>query len=187
VVENPGRVRRLTAAIVVNDRLAQMAVKGKAAVWQPRSADEVRTLTALAQAAVGFDPARGDMLTVQDLAFDDNRSVQPVSLLSQSLATVENSPVLVKYIALLAGVMVVLAFGVRPALRRAGTASRQASKGVTKELPAGAEHPALRPSEAVEADPERIRTQEIFEQVTGHLKREPTQSSRLLQSWIHSD
>jgi flagellar M-ring protein FliF len=187
VVENPGRVRRLTAAIVVNDRLAQMAVKGKVAVWQPRSADEVRTLTALAQAAVGFDPARGDMLTVQDLAFDDNRSVQPVSLLSQSLATVENSPVLVKYIALLAGVMVVLAFGVRPALRRAGTASRQASKGVTKELPAGAEHPALRPSEAVEADPERIRTQEIFEQVTGHLKREPTQSSRLLQSWIHSD
>jgi flagellar M-ring protein FliF len=31
------------------------------------------------------------------------------------------------------------------------------------------------------------RAQEIFEQVTGHLKREPAQSSRLLQSWIHSD
>jgi flagellar M-ring protein FliF len=29
--------------------------------------------------------------------------------------------------------------------------------------------------------------QEIFEQVTGHLKREPAQSSRLLQSWIHSE
>jgi flagellar M-ring protein FliF len=55
VVENPGRVRRLTAAIVVNDRLAQPAAKGKAAVWQPRSADELRNLTALAQAAVGFD------------------------------------------------------------------------------------------------------------------------------------
>jgi flagellar M-ring protein FliF len=36
-------------------------------------------------------------------------------------------------------------------------------------------------------DPERLRTQEIFEQVTSHLKREPTQSSRLLQSWIHSE
>jgi flagellar M-ring protein FliF len=36
-------------------------------------------------------------------------------------------------------------------------------------------------------DPERLRVQEIFEQVSGHLKREPTQSSRLLQSWIHSD
>ncbi len=38
VVEGPGRVRRLTAAIVVNDRLAQPASKGKPAVWQPRSA-----------------------------------------------------------------------------------------------------------------------------------------------------
>ena len=74
VVENPGRVRRLTAAIVVNDRLAQPAAKGKPAVWQPRSADELRNLTALAQAAVGFDAARGDMLTVEDLPFDENRA-----------------------------------------------------------------------------------------------------------------
>jgi flagellar M-ring protein FliF len=51
VVENPGRLRRLTAAIVVNDRLAQLATKGKAAVWQPRSSDELRNLTALAQAS----------------------------------------------------------------------------------------------------------------------------------------
>jgi len=58
-MENPGRVRRLTAAIVVNDRMAQLASKGKAAVWQPRSAEELRNLTSLAQAAVGFDTARG--------------------------------------------------------------------------------------------------------------------------------
>jgi flagellar M-ring protein FliF len=48
--------------------------------------------------------------------------------------------------------------------------------------------PALKPPEPfVETDPERLRALEIFEQVTGHLKREPSQSSRLLQSWIHSD
>ena len=192
VLENPGRVRRMTAAIVVNDRLAQLAAQGKAALWQPRSADELRNLTALAQAAVGFDAARGDMLTVEDLAFDENRSQQPASLLGQSLATVESSPVLVKYVALLAGLLVVLAFGVRPALRHAGSAPafRGAGKGTARELPggtAGAAQPALRPPEPAEVDPERIRTQEIFEQVTGHLKREPAQSSRLLQSWIHSD
>src|ERR1019366_5633943 len=113
-VNGPGRVRRLTAAIVVNDRLAQLAAQGKAALWQPRSADELRNLTALAQAAVGFDAARGDMLTVEDLAFDENRSQQPASLLGQSLATVESSPVLVKYVALLAGLLVVQAFGVPP-------------------------------------------------------------------------
>jgi flagellar M-ring protein FliF len=187
VLENPGRVRRLTAAIVVNDRLTQIADKGKAAVWQPRSADELRNLTALAQAAVGYDATRGDMLTVEDLAFDGNRALPPVSLPAQALATAENSPVLVKYAALLLGVMVVLAFGVRPALRHVRVTSGEAAKGGGRELPAGAAQPALRPPEPAEFDPERIRTQEIFEQVTGHLKREPTQSSRLLQSWIHSD
>jgi flagellar M-ring protein FliF len=190
IVENPGRVRRLTAAIVVNDRLAQPAARGKAPQWQARSADEVRNLTALAQAAVGFDASRGDLLTVQDLAFEENRLQQPLSLPGQVLATAESSPVLVKYAALLAGLLVIVAFGVRPAVRRTrpAVAKKDTGKGPAKELPAGAAaQAALKPPEPAEIDPERTRTQEIFEQVTDHLKREPTQSSRLLQSWIHSE
>jgi flagellar M-ring protein FliF len=98
VVEGPGRVRRLTAAIVVNDRLAQPArQREKPAVWQPRSADEVRNLTALAQAAVGFDVARGDMLTVEDLAFDQNRSEQPGSSHREVAEHGGELAVLVKY------------------------------------------------------------------------------------------
>jgi len=189
VLENPGRVRRMTAAIVVNDRLAQAAAAGRAAAWQPRSADELHNLTALAQAAVGYDAARGDVLTVEDLAFDDNRARPPVSALRQTLAAAEDSPVLVKYAALLAGLLVVLAFGVRPALRHARQAPAPKTAGKSKELPAGtpAAQAALKPAEPVQVDAERARAQEIFEEVAGHLKREPTQSSRLLQSWIHSD
>jgi flagellar M-ring protein FliF len=193
IIENPGRIRRLTAAIVVNDRLAQIATRGKAAVWQPRSTEEIHNLTALAQAAVGFDTARGDLVTVQDLAFEDNRTAQPVSLPGQVLATAENSPILVKYAALMAGLIVVLALGVRPALRRArptASANSEENKTAGKELPTGspaAPAQTFKPLEPIELDPERIRAQEIFDQVSGHLKREPTQSSRLLQSWIHSD
>jgi len=180
----------MTAAIVVNDRLLQAAVKGKAAQWQPRSADELRNLTSLAQAAVGFQPSRGDLLQVSDLAFDDNRLQQPLTLPGQILASAESSPVLVKYGALVAGILIVVAFGVRPALRHAHPTSKEAAKGGIKELPGATEATApkiLKPPEPVELDPERIRAQEIFEQVSGHLKREPSQSSRLLQSWIHSD
>jgi flagellar M-ring protein FliF len=190
LMENPGRVRRLTAAIVVNDRLAQMATRGKAPQWQPRSADELRELTALAQAAVGFDQARGDNLTVQDLAFEENRTAQPASLPGQVLATAENSPVLVKYLAVMGGLLVVVAFGVRPALRRARPQPAALANASSKELEAGltaAATSVLKAPEPMEMDPERLRVQEIFEQVSGHLKREPTQSSRLLQSWIHSD
>ncbi|MDR3773508.1 MAG: flagellar basal-body MS-ring/collar protein FliF [Terracidiphilus sp.] len=193
VVENPGRVRRLTAAIVVNDRLTQIATRAKAATWQPRSAQELGNLTALAQAAVGFDAARGDMVTVQDLAFEDNRTLPPASLPGQMLVTAENSPVLVKYAALLIGLLIVLALGVRPALRRARSGPALAAKSGARELAPGAAtegaatRQALKPPEPADLDPDRARAQEILEQVSGHLKREPSQSSRLLQSWIHSD
>jgi flagellar M-ring protein FliF len=185
MIEGPGRVRRLTAAIVVNDRLAQLASKDQAAQWRPRSAEELRNLTALAQAAVGFDAARGDLLEVEDLAFEGNRAQPSASLPGQILSTAEGSPILVKYAALLTGLLVVVAFGVRPALRHARVGP--SAKGTIRELPGPVEPRIMRPPEPAEVDPDRLRAQEIFEQVTGQLKREPTQSSRLLQSWIHSD
>jgi flagellar M-ring protein FliF len=89
--------------------------------------------------------------------------------------------VLVKYAALLVGILVVVAFGVRPALKRAKEDLRP------RQLPVTTETASLNAPEASAAEPNRKRTQEIFEEVTAHLKREPAQSSRLLQSWIHSD
>ena len=185
LVENPGKVRRLTAAIVVNDRLMQESGKGTAARWQGRSQDELRNLTALAQAAVGFDASRGDVVTVQDLAFEENRAQTAPSMPAQMMSKVEASPLLVKYLSLLIGLMAVLAFGVRPALRKAVAAG----KGAAYELAgaAGAGRAALPQPEVAVPDDAHIRTQEIFQQVTSQLKQEPAQTSRLLQSWIHSE
>ncbi len=185
VVENPGRVRRLTAAIVVNDRLVKPAGKDGPAVWQARSPQELRELTALAQAAVGFDPARGDVLSMEDIAFDGNRGTPAPPLPQRLLGAAESSPLLLKYLCLLLGLAAVLAFGVRPALRQMGKPGA-ARSGSGKSLPAAAAPEALR-SEQAGAELERGQNQEIFDQVAAQFKREPTQSSRLLQSWIHSE
>lgn len=186
VVENPGRVRRMTAAIVVNDRMAQPATKNSPAVWQPRSPSELRNLTALAQAAVGFDSVRGDLLTVQDIAFENNRATPQNTIVQRVLETADSSPLLLKYTALLLGLLLVVTLGVRPALRRLNTLPLPKPQGRPKELAAASSGPAPA-AEPVEPDPDRAHNQEIFEQVTSHLKREPNQSSRLLQSWIHSE
>jgi flagellar M-ring protein FliF len=189
-IQAPGQVRRMTAAIVVNDRLLSAATKTKAAVWQARPAVELQHLTALAQAAVGFDSARGDTLTVEDLPFAANRSEPPLPMTERALSALSNSPELIKYAALLLGVLAVLLFGVRPALHSARTLAEQPAAG-TPELSAGAAQAAavatLGSPGSPEEDAERLRAQAIFDQVAEHLKREPTQSSRLLQSWIHSD
>lgn len=186
VVQTPGRLRRMTAAIVVNDRLLRDATSRNPAQWEPWSSEQLRNLTLLAQAAVGFDANRGDVVAVEDLAFSDNRTLQPASTTARLVATAERSPELLRYAAFLAGLVVLLAFGVRPALQFAGHREKGRMNAVAS--PKGIEDSGPRPLPAeTPPDPERARAQEIFEQVTGHLKREPTQSSRLLQSWIHSE
>jgi flagellar M-ring protein FliF len=186
LVQNPGKIRRLTAAIVVNDRLIRSASKGKSSQWQARSVDELRNLTVLAQATVGFDPNRGDVVTVQDLAFEENRNQSADTLPGQILSRIEMSPELLKYGSLLIGLMIVVAFGVRPAVRRAF----QAIDPNKRELPSGsapAAQPLLSAVEQPVPDSGRLRAQEMLEQVTKQMRNEPAQSSRLLQSWIHSD
>lgn len=190
-IQNPGKVRRMTAAIVVNDRLVQPAHNGKPAVWKPWSAGDLRNLTALARAAVGYDAARGDTVTVEDMAFESNSGARQQPLAQQILGTAESSPVVIKYLALVIGVLLILFLGVRPALRQLTAApTGQKGKEAAKVLAAGTQtagQNALKPPEPAELDGDRARAQEIYEQVTSHLKREPTQSSRLLQSWIHSE
>ena len=190
VEEGPGRLRRLTAAIVVNDRQISPASKSKAAVWQPRSVDELRNLTALAQAAVGFDSSRGDTLTVENMSFDGNHDEQKVPVAEEMLRAAEGSPLLLKYVAMLLGLLAVLAFGVRPALRHVARAQSGALKPAMRELHAGSANAAqasLEAPEPLEVNPEQQRNQQIYATVTEHLRREPAQSSRLLQSWIHSE
>ncbi len=186
--EAPGHIRRLTAAIIVNDRMAAAGQKGKQATWQPRSAEELRTLTALAQAAVGFDGTRGDLVTVEDLSFDQNHNPMTVSPLDRVLAMIEHSPLLLKYGTLLVGLVLLIVLAIRPALGRMSNSSPAAFKGRPGELAASAATPPMLPElEHAAPDLERQRAQQVFDQVTDTLKRDPAQSSRLLQSWIHSD
>jgi flagellar M-ring protein FliF len=187
VTAAPGHIRRLTAAVVVNDRIDGAGQKGQQANWQPRTTAELHTLTALAQAAVGFDAGRGDLVTVQDLAFEENRNVAP-SLLQQVMDMVERSPVLVKYGTLLLGLVLLILLVIRPALGRAKPPAPVVAKAQPGALAAPAEAQAALPTtEQAAAELERQRVQRVFDQVTETLKRDPAQSSRLLQSWIHSD
>jgi flagellar M-ring protein FliF len=185
-VENPGKVRRLTAAVVVNDRQTEVATRGHAAQWQPRSAAELRNLTLLAQAAVGSDASRGDLVTVQGMSFEQNRNEVAPSLSGQLLSRIQLWPEAIKYVSLLLGLIIVMTFGVRPALQQAmsGIKSKGALPGGG---PGGEQLASPQLIEPVVADASRMRAQQMFDKVSSQMRNEPTQSSRLLQSWIHSD
>jgi flagellar M-ring protein FliF len=200
VSQGPGHIRRLTAAIVVNDRLmdphpASGTQKIQTAAWQPRTAQELRTLTSLAQAAIGYDAARGDLLSVEDLTFDENRVTAKDSTVERARSLMERSPLLVKYGSLLAGLLLLILLGIRPALGRATKVKPVPARNQPAELTASVTGTEQESSGALGSlgniagtpDLERQRVQHVFEQVTETLKRDPAQSSRLLQSWIHSE
>ncbi len=59
LVDQPGKIKRLSVAVVVDG-----VYKGRGQTFAPRSADEMRQLTSLAKKAVGFDAERGDQLEI---------------------------------------------------------------------------------------------------------------------------
>lgn len=182
-VEGAGRVERITAAVLI-DQVAKH--NGKSITWQPRSPQEMQRLTDLARAAIGYDAARGDTVTVVDLPFDSELP-SPPSFAQRLLERLSNNAVVVKYAVVLAAFLALLFFAVRPMLKMLKPLAVQAAlKAPTPEprLDAAAEPLS---SGGVVARLQKERMQHVFDEVTDRLKQEPAQGTRLLQGWIHNE
>ncbi|MBS1798838.1 MAG: flagellar M-ring protein FliF [Acidobacteria bacterium] len=199
----PGRVRRVTAAVVVNDRAnVEGAGKAEHTVWKARSADEMRRLEQLAQAAVGYDTKRGDQVVVENVSFSSNapEAKPPLmeQLTEQARALARTQPGLARTLVIGALGLLLVLFVLRPIARQVtATLAEPRSLSAGTELPALISGPVepemIEPSAPIAASlPEMKRTKEqmqhrgIYEQVAEHIRREPGQSTRLLEAWIGS-
>lgn len=181
--QTAGRIRRITAAVLINQR---MIADGRQKSWQPRSPEEMKRLSDLAQAVIGFDASRGDTVSVEDLPFDDQGAPAP-PFSERLLSAASQSGPLFKYATILLAVLALLLFVVRPVM---AAARPGAIAALGPSSPAAALHtPAEAPPtpEQIAADRQKQRIQAVFDQVSDHLRREPAQSTRLLQSWIHTE
>jgi flagellar M-ring protein FliF len=208
--EGPGRVQRVTAAVVVNDRATTEGTgKLEHIIWKSRSADEMRRLEQLAQAAVGFDAHRGDQVVMENISFSTNAPAMKPLMIDKAMEAAHtfaaSQPEIMRTVALgVCGVLLVL-FVLRPVAKQIAvtlrepvllTAGRNGSApfgeiqdqlpGSESQLKAG-----NRTADSVEL-PARLRStmqqqqQGIFDHVTEHIRREPVQSTRLLEAWIGS-
>ncbi|MEG9435968.1 flagellar M-ring protein FliF [Edaphobacter sp. HDX4] len=195
--EGPGRVRRITAAVVVNDRsILEGTGKIQQTVWKPRSSEEMRRLEQLAQAAVGFDARRGDQVVVENVGFSTNspEAKPPVmeQVMEQARTLARTQPGLAKTLILGLCAMLLVLFVLRPMARQVTEILREPAL-----LPAGGGVAALEAdSQPMMGEPEfaslslpgktkeQMQHQGIFEQVAEHIRREPVQSTRLLEAWI---
>lgn len=68
VLRAPGAIRRLSVAVLV-DGIEVTGADG-APSWQPRPEEEMAALRDLVASAVGFDEARGDIITLKSMPFE---------------------------------------------------------------------------------------------------------------------
>jgi len=68
ITRAPGAIRRITVAVLVNGT-TQTDASGTP-VFMPRPEEELSALRDLVASAVGFDEARGDVITLRSLAFE---------------------------------------------------------------------------------------------------------------------
>jgi flagellar M-ring protein FliF len=200
--QGPGRVRRVSAAVVVNDRsVTEGTGKLQYAVWKPRNAEEMHRLEELAQAAVGYDARRGDQVVMQNISFSTNApEMKPPMmerLMEETRGLLHTQPGLMRTVVIgICGVLLVL-FVLRPVASQvtatlrdpmllgagATTASVFEERGETVAMEDGAAEEALLPRPTSKT---RQLHQGIFEHVSEHIRREPAQSTRLLEAWIGS-
>lgn len=197
----PGRVQRVTAAIIVNDRpMIDGTGKTEHVVWKPRNADEMRRLGQLAQAAVGYDERRGDQVVVENVSFNSNTPGKSISVsehfLEQARLFAKTQPGLLRTIVMSAIGLLIVLFVLRPVaeqvvatLRRSELPDSDRTIAVlappvsTVEL-AEPLLPASVPLPEMRMTKEQMQHRGIYEQVAAHIRKEPVQSTRLLEAWI---
>jgi flagellar M-ring protein FliF len=185
-VEAPGAVRRLTAAVLINYRRVG---QGSQSSWQPRSADDMKRLADLAESAIGFDPARGDQVSLEELAFNENIAPPPATRIERVLGWTAQSEGLLRYGTILVGLLAFFWLIARPMVRSLLSSAPAARGRVAGEgsnpLPSPTPR-ELSPEQQVE-EQKKQRAQTVFDQVTERVRRDPGQTTRLLESWIRSE
>jgi flagellar M-ring protein FliF len=176
-----GRIKRITAAILVDDAVAGDA---KHPSRQKRTAEELTQIEQLAAAAIGIDSQRGDLISVENLSFQEipvEKVVPPTKLETTRRIVVEWLGLL-RYAGILALFLIVYFLMLRPVKRQFLTAFRElpgrilaankaaVTAAVEIELPAGSE--------------QSRHAAALKKQLTDKVKSEPEAASRLVQGWI---
>ena len=116
-VRQAGAIRRISVAVLV-DGITTTGADGET-LWEPRSAAELKMLRDLVVAAIGFDQARGDIVTIESMEFQPDASSGALVEASPWLRLLERNAMTLIQIGVLSLVVLVLALMVvRPILTR---------------------------------------------------------------------
>lgn len=184
-----GRIRRITAAILVNDFSDKKMVDGKmVGSTYKRSAAQLKQLQDLAGAVIGMDAQRGDVVTVENMTFSNaGDGDAPPTLVERVQKTVNDNVNTLKYASLLILFVLAWALIVRPMQKQIVNVVRELGSGnqspiEAMELASTAELPAEDDLDhLLEADTHTVGLKRRLNEM---VQSEPATMTRTLQSWL---
>ncbi|MGQ9749921.1 flagellar basal-body MS-ring/collar protein FliF [Desulfosoma sp.] len=178
ILRVPGTIKKLSVAVIVDGPYqTQPGQNGSAErVFVGRSPQEVKTLEDLVKKAVGFDEARGDQVTVSNVAFAaEEQNVGAVSVDNKYVALLKKHQQLLFNVLL---TLLVFLFVVRPFMKRFQKMGEEGAGAQTS--------PAL-PEGAAEELIEGPRVLPLRDQVVALVQENPMQAAQVIRAWMREE
>ena len=188
-VLNPaGRVRRITASVLVDDALDIKQESGKSnPARRKRTPEEMKAIEKLARAAIGVDDQRGDLLAVENLSFQSVPGELPAApgKLDKWRILVLPWVGVLRYIGITLLFLIVYALVLRPVKKQAMAVFKQIPTHLAKPLAAGAASPSVLANiDLPQGSEEAKRAGALKKEIADKIKAEPAAAGRLVQTWI---
>ena len=186
VIEPAGSIRRITAAVLVDDVTDRKQVNGK---WveshHKRDPEELKLIGDLAQASIGFNSVRGDVMSVQNLTFEhpDAEDLPPATLGDKARKELNDYSSEVRYGVLLLLFLIVYLLMIRPIQKRV--------LAIPNSLPAPA-HAALAAESGlmpIQDSPAILAQRSIIlkKQLADFVRAEPDSSVTAVRTWLQEE
>ncbi|HEX3353850.1 MAG TPA: flagellar basal-body MS-ring/collar protein FliF [Terriglobales bacterium] len=196
-VSPAGRIKRIAAAVLLDDVVESSEKDGKKiSTRRKHTEEELKQISQLAAAAIGLDTQRGDLLSLENLSFQELPVEVPAApgRLDTARRVLVGWAGMLRYLGIAALFAIVYLLMLRPIKKELlGTLRAlpgQIARPAREQDKAGASAPTLLSEVEVQMpagveDARRAST--LKRQLAEKVKAEPAAASRLVQSWIRGE
>jgi flagellar M-ring protein FliF len=186
IIQPAGSIRRLTAAVVLDDAVQRQQQNGKwVEIRHQRQPEELKMISELAQAAIGFNATRGDVISVQNLAFDrpPTDDLAPANLTEQLRKGLNDYSSAIRYSALFTLFILVYLLMIRPIQKRVLSMPLTALNRTNLQPTLAPENAAMSESSANNVQ----RSAVLKKQLADFVKAEPESSTTAVRAWLREE
>jgi len=201
LLEPAGRVKRVAAAVLVDDVVEAKTENGKTTeARRKRTPDEMKQIEDLAKAAIGWDGARGDQISVQNVSFrsPEVEKPEPPSVPERVREVAERWTGLLRYIGVFALFLLVYFLILSPVKSRVLTAIEAAGARASSERVLAAEGGAAPGSPELYGGEQGVlggssaathqlqQANVLKQQIVARVKTDAENAAKPVQGWLRS-